>query len=146
MNAIELTIEPSRIDIELVKQYIVVCSELPGGDPVNAVPGPADGNVAAFRVIKATPAGFAHASNLSLGDFGRVFGISLTAAAAGNELDVQTHGVVTNPLWTWSTGRVWLAVSGLMTQTVPTVGISQVVGVAVSATELSIAFERPIIL
>lgn len=78
---------------------------------------------------------------------GRVYGITTNAAAAGGSLAVRLHGAVSDVSWTWTPNLpVFLSTTGLLTQTPPTSGFQQVLGIALNATTLFVQVREPLIL
>ena len=107
-------------------------------------------NINAYQVVivksdglvwKADAATTAHA--------GAVIGIADTSATTGNPLNIQSSGVMLNMGWSWTVGaRVYVGLGGALTQTVPSGSgnFEQVIGIALSATELDINIGTPIVL
>ena len=77
---------------------------------------------------------------------GKTMGISLNNALEGADVEVIVSGEVDEPTWNWLPGEVYLGVNGALTQEPPTSGILQVVGVALTATRLSVGIQLPILL
>ena len=73
-----------------------------------------------------------------------ILGLSLTAADAGQPLNVQRSGVLDDNGWSWTPGRVWLGADGALTQTPPADGFDVLIGVAVSATRITLDLTDPI--
>lgn len=97
-------------------------------------------------VIPDGTGGVVYADQSILSQTGKTMGISLNSALTGADVDVIVSGEVDEPTWNWTPGEVYLGVSGGLTQTPPTSGILQVVGVALTATRLSVGIQLPIIL
>lgn len=68
-------------------------------------------------------------------------GISVAAASSGEIVQIRTAGQVSEPSWSWSTGRVYLAPDGVLTQTIPTSGYLVRLGTALGPTTLVLAPE-----
>lgn len=68
-------------------------------------------------------------------------GISVAAAASGERVQIRTAGQISEPSWSWSTGRVFLGADGLLTQTIPTSGYLVRLGIALGPTTLVLAPE-----
>jgi hypothetical protein len=69
----------------------------------------------------------------------RFLGVTTGAADAVATVTIQTGGELTEPSWNWITGLpVYLSTQGLLTQTPPTTGFLQIVGLALGATRLLI--------
>ena len=67
-----------------------------------------------------------------------LLGITLTAATAGEPVNVQRSGVLDDAGWAWTPGRVWLGADGRLTQTPPTDGFDVLIGAATSATRITL--------
>jgi hypothetical protein len=76
--------------------------------------------------------------------------ISLAAADAGDEVEVQLTGRITEPSWSWTPGgTIYVGAGGVLTQTVPASpgsAFSKPVAVAETATRILIIQEPPTIL
>ena len=76
-----------------------------------------------------------------------MLGITTGAAAAGDAINVQASGEMTEVSWNWTPGLpVFLGTNGLLTQTPPVSGFQLVLGVAISPTKLAINIKQPIVL
>lgn len=108
----------------------------------------ADGALSGHRVVRPTnPSEVGYADSSVVADANAVLGITLGATLAGDDVNVQTAGEITEPSWTWVVGDpVFLGLTGLLTQTPPATGFSLVVGVPVAPTKLVIGIKQPIIL
>lgn len=73
-----------------------------------------------------------------------LLGISLTAGVAGNPINVQRFADITDSAWGWTPGRVYLGVSGALTQTPAADGFDVLIGSAVSATRITLNLQDPI--
>ena len=110
------------------------------------LPGPAgtgtvfyatgDQAIGGHRVVRATTTGVDYADQSVESHQGKVVGITASAFAAGELVKVYTAGEVIESTWTWTPGPVYLGTNGLLTQTVPTSGFIQQVGVAHEPTKL----------
>lgn len=88
-----------------------------------------------------------YADNTDAQHLGRVVGITLSAAVLGADATLQSAGYITEPSWNWTPYQpVYLSANGLLTQTPPTTGFMQVLGVALSATSLFIQLRDPIVI
>jgi hypothetical protein len=69
------------------------------------------------------------------------------AVSTGDDVTVQSNGKMTVTGASWTPGGViYLSTNGTLTQTEPTTGFSQVVGIAHSADVIIIEIRKPIIL
>lgn len=107
----------------------------------------ASGAIGGHRVVISDGAGnasYADSSNVS--HAGKVAGISLGAVSSGASVNVASSGEIVEPTWGWGAGLVYLGVNGVLTQTAPTSGFLQVIGVALSATRIVVSLQIPVIL
>jgi hypothetical protein len=104
--------------------------------------------VGGHRVVQMSGIGTAqYADRTVLAHAGRVLGITEHAAEAGEPVRIRKEGHLEFNGWTWIANRhVFLTTSGLMTQTQPTSGLVQVVGVATSPTTMLVRIHEPNIL
>jgi len=73
-----------------------------------------------------------------------LLGITLTAAQAGEPINVQRLGALDDAGWSWAPGPVWLGVDGGLTQTPPADGFDVLLGTAVSSSRLLLNLQPPI--
>lgn len=103
----------------------------------------------AGRVIRADSAGKGdYAVAGTAAHAGTVVGISTAAAVSGATLTVRRIGPMTNAGWTFATlgAPVFLTGTGQVSQTPPTAGFVQRVGVALSATSMAVDLGEPVVL
>jgi hypothetical protein len=75
------------------------------------------------------------------------FGISTSGANTGDPFIVSLDGVIIEPTWNWTPrAPLFVTSNGLLTETPPTTGVSQVVAMALTATSLLISPQPPILL
>ena len=78
---------------------------------------------------------------------GNVVGIAINGGQAGTSIAIQQSGEMSLSSWSWTMGLpIFVGPNGPLTQTPPTAGFSQVVGVPLSATSISIGLESPILI
>jgi hypothetical protein len=65
-----------------------------------------------------------------------VVGITTGAASAGANVTVLASGEMTEASWSWNPGPLWVGDTGLLTQSPPSAGWSQIVAIALSATRI----------
>ncbi|MEO5363796.1 MAG: hypothetical protein H7838_09270 [Magnetococcus sp. DMHC-8] len=89
-----------------------------------------------------------HADHTMAGHAGRIAGLTLTSALAGEAVTVRRAGLMTDPGWHWDPDqpRLFLSGNGTLTQTVPGSGFVCVVGFCLSATQLFIDIQPAITL
>lgn len=116
-------------------------------------PGPAGGStlqrtagelISALRVLYELDGSvylldYRDAANIDL-----ILGISLTAAGAGETLNVQRSGVIEDSGWSLAPGRVWLGANGFLSQVPPADGFDVLIGSAMSATRITLNLSDPI--
>lgn len=73
-----------------------------------------------------------------------LLGLTLTAADAGGQVNVQRSGPLDDAGWSWAPGPVWLGADGALTQVAPVDGFCVLLGAAVSGTRLILDFHQPI--
>lgn len=73
-----------------------------------------------------------------------LLGVTLTAADAGQPLNVQRLGAIDDDAWNWQPGRVWLGPAGALTQTPPTDGFDVLIGAAVASGRLLLNLQDPL--
>ncbi len=73
-----------------------------------------------------------------------VLGVTLAAVIAGDQINVQTAGELSDPSFSFLVGPVYLGAAGLLTNTVPISGSQVTIGKAITPTRLVIEIEPPI--
>jgi len=73
-----------------------------------------------------------------------LLGLTLTAAASGEQTNIQRSGPIDDSGWNWTPGPVWLGAAGALTQTPPADGFDVLIGAAVSATRITLNLQQPI--
>lgn len=87
-----------------------------------------------------------YATSDDLTHAGKVLGITLGAAVAGDSISIQRVGEVEEAGWNWTLDQpVYLGTNGLATQTQPTSVFSLIVGFPITATKLFVSIREPII-
>jgi hypothetical protein len=140
----ETTVEVSEVGI----QGPAGAQGTPGQAGVSYLTYAADGSISGHKVVKITTAGkIGYASSSEPGDAATVLGITMNAAADGDDVNVQNSGEMTEPTWNWIVGTpVFAGVDGALTQAPPTEGFQLVVGTATTATRIVISIKSAIIL
>lgn len=88
-----------------------------------------------------------YANQSDLTNLGKVIGITLTSASMGENVDVLLFGFIEFNGWSFDVSLpVYLNNNGLLTQTPPSTGFSQIVGFAETPTSLFVSLREPIIL
>jgi hypothetical protein len=73
-----------------------------------------------------------------------LLGITLTAAPAGQVVNIQRLGALQDSAWSWTAGRVYLGAAGHLTQTPPDSGYQVLLGAAVASDRLTLNLTDPI--
>jgi len=100
------------------------------------------------RVVVLDAAGEAiYADRSILSHRDKVLGVTTGAASAGADATIRTYGELTEPSWSWTLDEpVFLGLTGLLTQTVPTSGFVLRIGFPTAATSLFIDIDDAITL
>lgn len=78
---------------------------------------------------------------------GSAVGIATGGAIAGATVTVQYEGLLSDPSWSWTPNQpIFIASNGVLTQSAPTVGYSQIIGYPIGTTSLLIDIQAPITL
>lgn len=118
-----------------------------GGAASSILTATAASNLGGHRVVKTVGMDEVDYADSSVpGDADLVVGVTLGAATAGADVQVQTDGVIEEGSWTWTPGPVWLGLTGILTQTPPTSGFLCKVGIALGPTTLLVDVEPAIVL
>lgn len=109
---------------------------------------PASGSISGHRVMAPTGDGrVRYASCDNPADANAVLGISLGAAADGDNVTVQQGGVITEPSWAWVPNLpIFCGLNGLLTQEPPTAGFAVIVAIATTVTSAAVGIKQPIII
>lgn len=87
------------------------------------------------------------AQNTVLEQFGNVVGVSQNGGVPGTLINIQQSGEISLSSWAWTLNKpVYVGPNGPLTQTAPTSGFLQIVGIPITPTSLSIGLQPPIIL
>ena len=130
------------IDTEVTVSWV---AGLPGpaGDGVTFV-AVADQAIGGHRVVISTATGCDYADSSNLAHLGKVIGMTNAATSAGNSVKIWPAGKITEPSFNFALGPVYLSTNGLLTQTPPTTGFIQQIGVALSQTTILVQILNPI--
>lgn len=117
----------------------------PSGVSADKITKNAITNLGGHRVVVATIGGVEYADSADVDHIGRVLGITLGAVTAGNPADIIVSGEVVEASWNFVNGAVYVGSNGLLTQSPPSSGFSQIVGVATSATSLVVSLKLAVV-
>lgn len=147
----------TRLIVREPQVTVVVSEQGPPGPP--GPPGPAGGSgahqlamiageaIGGHRVVVADAAGQArYPDRADPAHADAVVGLTVTSGLAGESVVVQTTGDVVETSWAWTPGPVWVGDNGMPTQTPPTTGWLQLLGVALGSTRLVLTPRQAILL
>lgn len=120
----------------------------PGPSGGNALAMPAAVALGGHRVVRGTGDGFVNYANSTVALHGDdVLGLTLHAATAGANVNVQTSGLVVEPSWNWVPNEpVFLLGNGTLSQTPPSWpdhAFTLTIGFATSPTSLMLRIDIP---
>jgi hypothetical protein len=108
---------------------------------------PAGEDLGQGKIVAVSGNTFVLADNDVIAHVNAIVGITLSATLTGNTAQVLQIGKVTNNTWSWTPDQpLFVGSNGDMTQTPPATGFVQVVGVAVTATEINFEIKTPVVL
>lgn len=121
---------------------------LPGQAGASYLTYLADGALGGQRVVRATTAGkVGYVDPSDPAQAHAAIGLTMGAAADGEDINVQFSGEMSEPGWTWTANQpVFVGANGVPTQTPPATGFQAVIGVATSVTAMAIQIKSPIVL
>jgi len=117
-----------------------------GGGSGSQVTKVADVDLGGNRVVIITATGVDYADSSNQAHVDLVLGLTNSAALVAESVIITTNGEVVEPSWSWSLGNVYVGVNGALTQTVPTVGFVQIIGVATASDTLLVVPRIPILI
>lgn len=149
----DIVLHDLDLDILLISEpSTLVISDCVG---VPGIPGPGGGatimmvaasTIQAYHAVAVDGTGKVFmADYTTLTDFSIVLGIALTAALAGETVEVAFAGILNTPAL-WAPGALYLGTAGTLVATPPTIDFHLQVAVAVSATQLIVRPELSIAL
>lgn len=107
---------------------------------------PAGAALGGHRAVRLLNGAAIYASNDAPDDRNLVVGITRGAAVEGDDVVIQSVGLMAEPSWSWTPDRqVFLGLNGLLTQTPPTSGFILIIGIAVASDQILIGAKMPII-
>ena len=106
---------------------------------------PAGATVSADTAVAVVNGQVYPASSGDLAQFGNVVGIASNGGAAGTLITILQAGEISLSSWNFTLGQaVFVGTTGPVTQTPPTSGFVQQVGIPTSSTSMAISIEQPI--
>lgn len=117
-----------------------------GPEGGTAIKRPANGAIGGQRVVVGNADGtVSYADATDTSHLGRVLGVTQTAVSDGEDATVIHTGYFNEPTWSWDTSLpLYAGANGLITQTTPAVGFSQIIGFAETPTRIYIRLREPI--
>lgn len=105
----------------------------------------ADINLSGHRAVRAVSADrVSYVSSDDVAQMGMAIAITTGSALADATVNLRAYGEIAEPSWAWVAGPVFLGVNGVLTQTVPSTGYVQRIGIALSSTKMQVAIAPPI--
>jgi hypothetical protein len=102
-------------------------------------------NIGSLRILTILSDGAAfHADYRKEDHASRVFGISMSSGVLGGRISVVTHGVLTDPAFSFTDGPVYVGPNGVLIQVPPVDGYVLQVGNALSAQSVDVDIKVPI--
>jgi Major tropism determinant N-terminal domain len=98
----------------------------------------ADIDLLARHAVISTVTGCTYASNQTLSHQGKVVGVTSSSAGIGTLATIYSSGLLSGFTSLTVNAPVFLSTNGILTQTVPTTGFLQKIGIAISQTEVII--------
>ncbi len=88
-----------------------------------------------------------YADNTNLAHANKVLGMTTGAVSMGDTASILYGGELVEPSWVWGLDQpVYVGTNGLLTQTPPVAGFSQIVGFPIAANKLFVSLREPLIL
>jgi hypothetical protein len=141
------TIAQPIVQTQIIKDITVGPQGPPGESGSSTFPVTAGENLT-YPIIVAIDNGVCHAADpTNTTDMSSQLAVTTQSAMSGATIEVAVTYSMTEPMWSWTPGRVYLALSGgQITQTPdPTIGAILEVGRAVSATTIEFNVQTAIL-
>lgn len=117
----------------------------PGGDGTGTIQREALEDLGALRVVVSDGTGVRKADPANLNHFGRVVGVTTTAASAGAQVTIQRADLLVDGSINLIPDQpIFVGVDGLLVQSLPNGAWVQIIGFAVTASRLDITLREPI--
>lgn len=116
------------------------------GDAIVTQTAEAGANLSALRAIRVAN-GLAYVCDgTDSSHAGRCIGINTGAALLGDDVTIQTAGLLTEPTWTLADGPVFVGANGTLTQSLVGLAFVHQIGIATSPTSIDINPQLPILI
>lgn len=103
--------------------------------------------VSGHKLVSIIGGNMVYADSTNLAHIGKISGLTTNAADAGGTVVISDYGPITESSWTFTPDLpLYVGTNGVMTQTPPETGFSQIVGYAITSTTIFLNFQPPIIL
>jgi len=115
-----------------------------GGSVPGSVDTVADSTpISGFRAIAQTSSGIEHFNPFNVLGYSKCIGVSANVALPGDPLKIIYNGVLSGGSYTKG-DTYYAGNNGILTNIVPVTGITQIIGIAISTTELLVDIKIPI--
>jgi hypothetical protein len=114
------------------------------GSPTFSLPAPA--TVSQYAPLISSGSSVAVADSSNVAHAGKVVGIAAISANVGDNLDVQFQSTIVNSGWNWDVTKPVYLNGSQLSQTPPTTGFVQIIGVPVTPTTLLIQLQPPCVI
>lgn len=101
-------------------------------------------SLSGHRVVKTIPEGCTYADSTNIEDIGKILGVTFTSSDINTNAQVRIFSEIVENSWSFVLGPVYLGVNGYLTQTIPTTGFVQQIGIATAQNTLVIQIQPPI--
>jgi hypothetical protein len=112
-----------------------------GGNTITMI---ANGPIGGGRVVISNGDGTVSYANPLANNYGVVVGVTQGAANGGDPIVIQVSGDLSDSSWTWTPGYLFTGANGVLTSTVPTTGILQIIATVLQSTKINIDIKQPI--
>lgn len=130
--------EPTDLDVAELYN-VIAASPLDTSLSMTAV-----GNISGHCAVAAVEGGVAMVGSDNAQVI-KAFGIALTSAISGAQVNIKTKDIITEPTWNWDVNKViFVGIGGVLTQTPPQTGYSVTAGIALASNKMLVRFENQI--
>jgi hypothetical protein len=148
---VNLTIEPIEYKITIGRVGPQGARGVPGADGLSGganLTGTAGANISGHVVVRYDNNGLIQVADATiLSHANKIVGITTGAVTTGNEATIQNGDLMVHVGWSWTPDEpVFLGASGALTQSTSGLLFTQVVGIANSATSITINIQPAIVL
>lgn len=141
----------SNLEVIEIEKQVVIISEgrgVQGAQGVAGISGTtleisgvAGEGLSALRAVGLFDTGYMYVSSNNILHRNVGVGITKTGVILGDTVTIVTGGILSDVSWNWDTTKpIYLGNNGILTQTEPTTGFSQVVAQPVSSKKIRVVF------